>query len=181
LDWPEKPLNSLARGAYLHDIGKLGIPDGILPKPGPLTEHERKLMQQHVQIGFDVIKDIPFLADAAEIILLHHERYDGGGYPNGLRGTQIHLGARIFTIADAFDAITSGRPYRLASSFESARDTIRRGSGSQFDPLLVDTLLNIREDIWPVIARNEPQFAGLPAQFVANPATLRLRRGFHPD
>src|SRR5260370_24744101 len=82
MGWSEKQLESLARAAYLHDIGKLGIPDGILLKPGALTENERKFMQQHVQIGFDVVKDIAFLADAAEFKLMHHERYDRGGYPH---------------------------------------------------------------------------------------------------
>jgi len=155
MGWSEKQLESLARGAYLHDIGKLGIPDGILLKPGPLTEEERKFMQQHVQIGFDVVKDITFLADAAEIILMHHERYDGGGYPRGLKGKEILVGARIFAVADTLDAITSDRPYRRASSFESAFETIRRVSGSQFDPQIVDVFLSIPEDIWPMIARNQ--------------------------
>ncbi len=155
MGWSEKQLESLARGAHLHDIGKLGIPDGILLKPGPLTEEERKFMQQHVQIGFDVVKDIPFLADAAEIILMHHERYDGGGYPRGLKGKEILVGARIFAVADTLDAITSDRPYRRASSFESAFETIRRVSGSQFDPQIVDVFLSIPEDIWPMIARNQ--------------------------
>ncbi len=155
MGWSEKQLENLARGAYLHDIGKLGIPDGILLKPGPLTEEERKFMQQHVQIGFDVVKDIPFLADAAEIILMHHERYDGGGYPRGLKGKEILVGARIFAVADTLDAITSDRPYRRASSFESAFETIRRVSGSQFDPQIVDVFLSIPEDIWPTIARNQ--------------------------
>lgn len=161
MGWPEKQLQSLARGAYLHDIGKLGIPDGILLKPGPLTEEERKLMQRHVQIGFDVVKDIPFLADTAEIILMHHERYDGGGYPRSLKGEEILLGARIFAVADTLDAITSDRPYRRASSFESARETIRRLSSSQFDPQVVEAFLKIREDIWPTIARNQRQIAVL--------------------
>ena len=164
MGWPDKQLENLARGAYLHDIGKLGIPDGILLKPGPLTEGERKFMQQHVQIGFDVVKDIPFLADAAEIILMHHERYDGKGYPRGLKGEEILPGARIFAVADTLDAITSDRPYRRASSFESARDTIRRLSGSQFDPQVVNVFLNIREDIWPTIARNQGLVAGLSPQ-----------------
>jgi len=155
MGWSEKQLESLARGAYLHDVGKLGIPDGILLKPGPLTGEERKFMQQHVQIGFDVVKDIPFLADAAEIILMHHERYDGGGYPRGLKGKEILVGARIFAVADTLDAITSDRPYRRATSFESAFDTIRRVSGSQFDPQIVDVFLSIPEDIWPMIARNQ--------------------------
>ncbi|HJX95103.1 MAG TPA: HD domain-containing phosphohydrolase, partial [Candidatus Acidoferrum sp.] len=89
LGWSDSQLGSLARGAHLHDIGKLGIPDGILLKPGPLTTDERKLMQQHVQIGFDLVKGIPFLADAAEIILMHHEQYGGGGYPQRLKEEEI--------------------------------------------------------------------------------------------
>src|SRR5207245_8185853 len=117
---------SLARGAYLHDIGKLGVPDGILLKRGPLTDEERKVMQRHSQIGFDLIKDIPFLADASEIVFMHHERFDGTGYPHGLKGEEILLGARIFAIADTLDAITSERPYQRAASFESACEIIRR-------------------------------------------------------
>jgi putative nucleotidyltransferase with HDIG domain len=172
MGWPNKELKNLARGAYLHDIGKLGIPDGILLKPGPLTEGERKFMQQHVQIGFDVVKDIPFLADAAEIILMHHERYDGRGYLHGLRGDEILPGARIFAVADTLDAITSDRPYRRATSFKSAFDTIRRLSGSQFDPQVVNVFLSIPEDIWPTIARNQRQIAGLSKE-------LRERTGVH--
>jgi putative nucleotidyltransferase with HDIG domain len=164
MGWPDKKLKILARGAYLHDIGKLGIPDGILLKPGPLTEGERKFMQQHVQMGFDVVKDIPFLADAAEFILMHHERYDGGGYLRGLKGEEILPDARIFAVADTLDAITSDRPYRRASSFESARDTIRRLSGSQFDPQVVKAFLNIHEDIWPTIGKNQRQITGLSKQ-----------------
>ena len=106
----EKELRDLARGAYLHDIGKLGVPDGILLKPGPLTAEERALMQRHVQIGFQLVKNIPFLADAAEIVLAHHERFDGNGYPRGLKAEEILLGARIFALVDALDAITSDRP-----------------------------------------------------------------------
>ena len=128
MGWSEKQLGSLARGAYLHDIGKLGIPDSILLKPGPLTPEEWERMRQHVQIGFDLVKDIPFLADAAEIVLTHHERYDGRGYPGGLKGDEIPLSARIFAVADTLDAITSDRPYRLASSFAAARETIRHCS-----------------------------------------------------
>jgi response regulator RpfG family c-di-GMP phosphodiesterase len=148
MGWSDKQLGSLARGAYLHDIGKLGIPDAILLKPGPLTADEWKLMQQHVQIGFDLVKGIPFLADAAEIILTHHERYDGGGYPRGLTGEQIPLGARIFAVVDTLDAITSDRPYRSASTFESACETIRYLSGSQFDPQVVRAFLGIPEATW---------------------------------
>lgn len=180
MGWPDKQLKSLARAAYLHDIGKLGIPDGILLKPGPLTETERKFMHQHVQIGFEVVKDIPFLADAAEIILMHHERYDGGGYPRGLKGKEILLGAQIFAVADTLDAITSDRPYHRASSFESARETIRRGAGSQFDPQVVDAFLKIPENIWPTIARNQRQIAALTPELRGNGAMLRLGLGLLP-
>jgi putative nucleotidyltransferase with HDIG domain len=156
MGWPDKQLSSLARGAYLHDIGKLGVRDGILLKPGPLTAEERKLMQQHSQKGFDIVKDIPFLADAAEIVLSHHERYDGGGYPRGLKGEEILLSARIFAVADTLDAITSDRPYRRAASFEAASETIRHLSGSQFDPRVVSVFLDIPKETWPTIAMNKP-------------------------
>jgi HD-GYP domain-containing protein (c-di-GMP phosphodiesterase class II) len=137
MGWSDTQLGNLARGAYLHDIGKLGVRDGILPKPGPLTPDERQLMQQQAQIGFDLLKNIPFLADAAEIVLTHHERYDGGGYPLGLKGDGILPSSRIFAVADTLDAITSNRPYRRASSFELASETISALSGSQFDPQVV--------------------------------------------
>jgi cyclic di-GMP phosphodiesterase len=178
MGWSDKQLGSLARGAYLHDIGKLGIPDGILLKPGPLTPDERKVMQQHVQIGFDLVKDIAFLVDAAEIVLTHHERYDGGGYPRGLKGEEILLSARIFAIADTLDAITSDRPYRRASPFQSARETIRHLSGSQFDPQVVDVFLSIPEAIWPTIARNQRQIAALSPELRRNSAILRGTLGF---
>jgi HD-GYP domain-containing protein (c-di-GMP phosphodiesterase class II) len=180
MGWSQKQLETLARGAHLHDVGKLGIPDGILLKPGPLTESERKFMQQHVQIGFDVIKDVPFLADAAEIILMHHERYDGAGYPRGLKGEEIRPGARIFAVADTLDAITSDRPYRRASSFESARETIRRLSGSQFDPRVVEVFLSIPEDVWPTIAKNQRQIAALSPTLRQNSYLVRLELGLLP-
>lgn len=157
-------LSNVARGAYLHDIGKLGIPDGILLKPGPLTQDEWRLMQQHVQIGFDVVNSIPFLVDAAELILAHHERFDGGGYPRGLKGKQIPLNARIFAISDTLDAITSDRPYHRAAPFESARETIRRSSGSHFDPQVVAVFLSMPPEIWPAIAKHQGQLPGLPSR-----------------
>jgi len=155
MDLRSAQLTSLARGAYLHDIGKLGIPDRILLKPGPLTSDERRLMQRHVQIGFDIVKGIPFLADAAEIILSHHERFDGSGYPHGTKEDQIPLAGRIFAVADTLDAITSDRPYHRAASFESAREAIRRLSGSHFDPQVVNVYLNVPEDTWPTISRKQ--------------------------
>jgi cyclic di-GMP phosphodiesterase len=148
------PFENILRGAYLHDIGKLGIPDRILLKPGSLTAAERELMQQHVQIGFGLVQGIPFLAGAAEIILTHHERFDGNGYPRGLQGERIPLGGRIFAVADAFDAITSNRPYHRASTLHEGRDTIRREAGRQFDPNVVEVFLRIPEDKWRVIAED---------------------------
>jgi HD-GYP domain-containing protein (c-di-GMP phosphodiesterase class II) len=180
MGWREKELGRLARGAYLHDIGKLGVPEGILLKPGPLTGEERKLMQRHSQIGFDLLKDIPFLADAAEVVLMHHERFDGSGYPKGLKGEEIPLGARIFAIADTLDAITSDRPYQRASSFEPAREVIRRLSGTGFDPQVVSVFLNLPEHIWPTIARNQRQIAGLSPAQRNSPAMLRQGLGVLP-
>lgn len=165
MHWKDKELENLARGAYLHDIGKLGIPDGILLKPGPLTPEERKLMQQHVRIGFQIVKDIPFLADAAQIILSHHERYDGSGYPMGLKADEILPAARIFAVADTLDAITSDRPYQRASSFESARETIHCLAGRHFDPAVAAVFLCIPEGTWEAIARNQRKFAALSSAF----------------
>ena len=174
LGWPEPELGSLARGAYLHDIGKLGIPDGILLKPGPLTSEEHQLMQQHVQIGFTLVKDIPFLADAADVVLMHHERFDGGGYPHGLKGEQILPGARVFAVADTLDAITSDRPYHRASSFDSARATIRHLAGTQFDTHVVSVFLSIPEQTWPAIAASQRPSAALSPElrghFALSPA-----------
>ncbi len=111
---PDTYLPILARAAFLHDIGKMAIPDGILRKPGPLTDEEKKIMRTHCEIGYNMLIRIPFLRDAAEIVLAHQEFFDGSGYPRGLRGDQIPLGARIFTIADSLDAMISDRPYRRA-------------------------------------------------------------------
>ena len=180
MGWSDKQLGTLARGAYLHDIGKLGVSDGILLKPGPLTAEERKLMQQHVQIGFDLVKHISFLADAAEIVLAHHERYDGKGYPRGLQGEEILQSVRIFAVADTLDAITSDRPYRRASSFEIARETIRHLSGSQFDSRVVSVFLSIPEETWSTIARNQQQIAALSPELRPSSAIFRLGPGVVP-
>jgi putative nucleotidyltransferase with HDIG domain len=173
MSWSAKQLGSLARGAYLHDIGKLGVPDGILLKPGPLTADERTFMQRHVQIGFELVKGIPFLTDAAEIILTHHERYDGSGYPRGLKAEEILLGARIFAVADSFDAITSDRPYRRASPFEEGRETIQRKAGRLFDPQVVEVFLSIPAETWSTIARDQRQTAVAPSRLRQENAILR--------
>jgi putative nucleotidyltransferase with HDIG domain len=132
---------NMQRGGLLHDIGKIGVSDSILHKPGPLTDEEWVDMRRHPQIGYDMIHEIGFLSGAATIVLAHHERIDGKGYPNGLAGDAIPLGARIFVIADTFDAMTSDRPYRRALPAEVAREEIIRCSGTQFDPRCVQAFL----------------------------------------
>src|SRR3954466_4768452 len=114
----------LARGAFLHDIGKMAIPDAILRKPGALTEQEVMIMREHCARGYHMLKKIPFLAEAAEIVYAHQERYDGTGYPRALIGDEIPIGARLFAVADTLDAITSDRPYRAAQTIQAARDEI---------------------------------------------------------
>ena len=151
MDGLEKNLRTIAMGAWLHDIGKLAIPDAILLKPGPLTDEERQIMQRHAQIGYDLVKGIPFLADAAEIILAHHERCDGSGYPRGLKTEEITVGARIFAVADTFDAMTSDRPYCRALPFESSRNVIQSGAGKQYDSQVARIFLNILDETWNAI------------------------------
>jgi putative nucleotidyltransferase with HDIG domain len=138
----------IARGAFLHDIGKMAIPDAILRKPGALTHEEVNIMREHCYRGYQMLKKIPFLTEAAEIVYSHQERFDGTGYPRGLKAEQIPLGARMFSVADTLDAITSDRPYRPAQSLTAAREEIERWSGRQFDPEVVKTFLAIPENIW---------------------------------
>jgi len=145
---PNAYLAVLARAAFLHDIGKMAIPDGILRKPGPLNEDEKKIMRTHCEVGYNMLIRIPFLRDAAEIVLAHQEFFDGAGYPRGLKGEQIPLGARIFTIADSLDAMISDRPYRKALPMSHAREEIQRCSGTQFDPKVVEVFMSIPEQHW---------------------------------
>jgi putative nucleotidyltransferase with HDIG domain len=139
----------IARGAFLHDIGKMAIPDAILRKPGKLTPDEILIMQEHCFHGYEILKKIPFLGEAAEIVYAHQERYDGTGSPRGLKGEQIPLGARMFSVADTLDAITSDRPYRPAQSLTAARIEIEKWSGKQFDPDVVKVFLDMDQTIWP--------------------------------
>ena len=141
-------LRIIARGAFLHDIGKIATPDCILLKPGRLDDQETAIMREHCARGHEIVCKIPFLREASEIVLSHQESYDGRGYPRGLQGDEIPLGARIFAIADTLDAITSDRPYRKASSFEEARDEIARCSGRQFDPEIVKVFLRMPVERW---------------------------------
>ncbi len=147
-------LLDIERGAILHDIGKIALPDAILSKPGPLTPVEWEKMKRHPGVGYDMVRNVPFLRRAAEIVNCHHERYDGSGYPRGLRGEEIPLGARIFSVVDAYDAITSHRPYRAARSHEEAMAEIRRHAGTQFDPKVVEAFLQAVE-LGLITARNE--------------------------
>jgi putative nucleotidyltransferase with HDIG domain len=155
LNVPPAELEDMSRGALLHDIGKIGVPDAILLKPGRLTEEERVLMRKHPEIGYRMIAHIPFLTRPAQIVLHHHEMFDGSGYPAGLSGASIPLGARIFAVADTFDAMTSDRPYRKARSIEFALNEIKRCSGTQFDPEVVAAILQVpRPDLEAVAVDN---------------------------
>ena len=134
-------------GFMLHDVGKVGVPERVLNKPGPLTAAEWRVMRTHPVIGYQILQGIPFMQNAAQIVRCHHEMFDGNGYPAGLRREEIPLPARVFCVVDAFDAMTTDRPYRASLGVERATDEIRRMAGTQFDPEvgrvfldLVDTL-----------------------------------------
>jgi hypothetical protein len=135
---------NLKHGALLHDIGKIGVPDAVLRKPGPLTDDEWTVIRRHPQHGYEMLRHVRFLSSAAELVRCHHERYDGQGYPRGLAGQEIPLPARIFAVADTFDAITSERPYKSALSAEAACSEISAHSGSQFDPVIVRAFLRLQ-------------------------------------
>ena len=160
----------IARGAFLHDIGKMAIPDAILRKPGALTPEETEIMREHCYRGYQMLRKIPFLAEAADIVYSHQEKFDGGGYPRGLKGEQITLGARIFAVADTLDAITSDRPYRAAQTTRAALEEIARFVGTQFDPEVVKTFLSMPESIWDDLRRqinSQIHRYNYPEQFIA--------------
>ncbi|MFQ5655952.1 MAG: HD domain-containing phosphohydrolase [Candidatus Methylomirabilales bacterium] len=144
----ESLLDDIATGALLHDVGKIGVSDRILLKTEDLSEEEWEEMKRHPAIGYDILRRIRSLTGAREIVYSHHERYDGRGYPRGLAGDAIPLGARIFAVADTFDAITSDRPYRKRRTYEVARKEILKGSGTQFDPQVVEVFLRVPEEEW---------------------------------
>jgi HD-GYP domain-containing protein (c-di-GMP phosphodiesterase class II) len=138
---------TLRYGFFLHDIGKIGIPERILSKPGPLTDEEWAIMRTHPLLGAQILSPVKFLHRALPVVEAHHERWDGTGYPRGLRGEDIPLGARIFALVDAFDAMTSDRPYRRALTFEQAVEQIARAASSQFDPEVVRCFIELCEDV----------------------------------
>jgi len=166
-------LAMISQGALLHDIGKIGVPDAVLHKPGPLTDEEWEIMRRHPQIGLHMVAGIEHLSEARTIILHHHERFDGRGYPLGLRGNAITHGARIFAVADTLDAITQDRPYRAARSFDEAREEILRVRGSQFDPEVVDAFLALELAELEEIASHRAG-AGRDLLEVVGPASPRI-------
>ena len=142
-----RQLQVVEYGALLHDIGKIAVPDAILRKNGPLTDEEWQVMRRHPELGYEILYGIAFLTDSLPIVRHHHERYDGCGYPDGLTGDQIPIGARIFSIADAFDAMTSDRHYRRALPLDQTVDELKRHSGTQFDPAVVEVLEDVAEHL----------------------------------
>jgi len=140
-------------GFLLHDVGKVAIPDAILYKPEPLSDDERRLMERHTVIGWEILRDIDFLGEAKQVVRSHHERWDGEGYPDGLAREQIPLAARVFSVADTLDALTTTRPYRLASPLGEGRKIISGAAGGQFDPAVVEAFGRIPDATLETIRR----------------------------
>jgi HD-GYP domain-containing protein (c-di-GMP phosphodiesterase class II) len=137
----------MRRGILLHDIGKMGIPDNILLKSGPLNEEEVRIMRMHTQYAFDMLSPISYLRPALDIPSSHHEKWDGTGYPKGLKGEQIPLAVRIFTVVDVFDALTSDRPYRKAWTMKQGLQYILDERGKSLDPHVVDVFMSMRNEL----------------------------------
>lgn len=148
LDLSPTQREALELGALLHDIGEIRAPEAVLQKPGPLTPEERRLLEQHPAWGVEILETVPLLTPALDVVGAHHERYDGGGYPQGLRAEEIPLTARVFAVVDALDAMTHDRPYRRARAVFEALEELRRESGKQFDPRVVDAALSIPPERW---------------------------------
>jgi len=141
-------LSVIVKGALLHDIGKIGIPDSILLKADQLNQDEWDIMKKHPELGYNLLKKINFLEDSAKLVLTHHERYDGKGYPNKISGNEIPIGSRIFSVVDALDAMTSDRSYHRSITFEQALQRIEEAAGSQFDPDVIKCFTTISLDNW---------------------------------
>lgn len=170
LHLPEEEVSQIEYAAALHDIGKIGVADSILRKPAPLDDEEWRDMRRHSELGYEILKGIGFLQKAAEIVYAHHERWDGTGYPKGLIGEEIPLGARVFAVVDAYDAMTSRRPYRKAVSRDVACLEIARNAGKQFDPQVVDVFLT-------VIRRSPEEELGAWEGFGPRVEVTKSRRG----
>jgi putative nucleotidyltransferase with HDIG domain len=141
-------------GFLLHDVGKVAVPDAILFKPEPLNVPERTVMEKHAEIGWEILRDVDFLGSAKLVVRHHHERWDGAGYPDGLAGEDIPLAARVFSVADTFDALTTDRPYRPAMEIGRARAIVEEGSGTQFDPAAVEAFRAVTDEEFEAIARD---------------------------
>ena len=148
IQMPKNHIKQLIAGAFLHDVGKIGIHDAILLKPGPLDKDEFAIMKQHVGLGLDIISHSNWLRHAYDVVANHHEWFDGSGYPKGLTGDQIPLTARVFSIADVFDALTSTRPYKAALPLEQSLHILQAGAGTHFEPRLVDAFIQIAPDLY---------------------------------
>lgn len=148
LGLPTEELLGLERGALLHDVGKIGVRDAILLKPAALTAEEWQEMRLHTEFGKAILEQVPFLERAVPVVAEHHERWDGGGYPRGLKAHEIDIKARVFSVADCVDAVTSDRPYRRSNTFEAASQELRRHAGTQFDPDIVEAFHQVSFDEW---------------------------------
>jgi response regulator RpfG family c-di-GMP phosphodiesterase len=155
----EDELSSLEFGSLLHDIGKIGVPDAVLRKPAPLTEPEWYEMRKHPVHGEQILGGIEFLEGATRVVAQHHEKWDGTGYPVGLRGEEIDQNARIFAVADAFDAITSDRVYRVGKSYDAAARELEEWAGRQFDPSVVEAFRRVSPEEWEALRRRRPSGA----------------------
>jgi putative nucleotidyltransferase with HDIG domain len=155
--FPPALLPGLEQGALLHDIGKISVSDAILLKPAKLTPEEWTEMRKHPVAGENILKRVPFLRPASAVVRHHHERFDGTGYPDGLKGGEIPLGARLFTVADTLDAMTSDRRYRKGPGFEAAQREVSQGRGKQFDPHIADLFLKIPPAIWMKVRDETPE------------------------
>jgi HD-GYP domain-containing protein (c-di-GMP phosphodiesterase class II) len=169
-------IRGLIKGAFLHDAGKIGISDKVLLKPGKLTQKEFKMMEQHVIHGIDIVEGSDWLKDAIDVVKFHHEKFNGEGYPYGLKGETIPIIARIFTIADVFDALTSMRPYKEAMSFEDAMAVLEDGRGAQFDPTLLDTFTTIVKSLYETIASCSDETLREKQEHITRKYFLRVRK-----
>jgi response regulator RpfG family c-di-GMP phosphodiesterase len=165
----EPELTVIEHGALLHDIGKIGVRDGVLLKPGPLSPEEWHEMKRHPELGWALLQRVDYLRRASSIVLQHQERWDGSGYPAGLSGESIVIGARIFNVVDTLDAITSDRPYRRSRAFSEARAEVVRCAGTQFDPRVVEAFLQVPEEEWQRIRLDVETVAVLSADLAERP------------
>ena len=148
-------IRTLIKGAFLHDVGKIGIRDNVLLKPGRLTDDEYEVMKRHVNHGIDIVKRSEWLIDARSVVGSHHEKYDGSGYDRGLKGEEIPVNARIFALADVFDALTSRRPYKEPYSFDESMQVLEAGRGTHFDPSLLDAFSHIARQLYEEYAQSD--------------------------